>query len=114
LARPNIGGWSEKTNLDVIHTLCALLDELYEEAPRKPHEKLIAFIPDRPGHDRRYAIDASKIRDELGWTPCESFESGMRKTVQWYLNNMSWIEGVMSGEYRKWLSINYSQKGVGQ
>ncbi len=106
----NIGGYSEKINLDVVKTLCALLDELHPQSPRTPHAELISFVDDRPGHDRRYAIDARKVEDELSWRPAETFESGMRQTVQWYLDNRPWIEDVTSGEYRKWIDENYSQR----
>jgi dTDP-glucose 4,6-dehydratase len=95
----NIGGGSERRNIDVVKSICALLDELRPD-PRGPHERLIEFVPDRPGHDHRYAIDASKVRRELGWSPSESFESGLGKTVEWYLANVSWAERVMSGAYR--------------
>jgi dTDP-glucose 4,6-dehydratase len=108
----NIGGWSEKVNLDVVKTLCALLDELHPQSPRTPHADLIAFVDDRPGHDRRYAIDARKIEAELGWRPAETFESGMRKTVQWYLDNGDWIKDVTDGEYREWIEANYSQRAA--
>lgn len=96
----NIGGNNEKTNLDVVHSLCSLLDEMIPNSPHLPHKSLITFVEDRPGHDRRYAIDASKIRDELGWTPKETFTTGLRKTVAWYLENSKWVERVMSGAYR--------------
>ncbi|CAO3460176.1 dTDP-glucose 4,6-dehydratase (EC 4.2.1.46) [Azospirillum argentinense] len=94
----NIGGYNERTNLDVVRTLCALLDEL---APAgAPHDRLITFVADRPGHDKRYAIDASKITRELGWRPQETFETGLRKTVEWYLENRSWWEAILNGSYR--------------
>ena len=94
----NIGGYNERTNLDVVRTLCALLDEL---APAgAPHDRLISFVADRPGHDKRYAIDASKITRELGWKPQETFETGLRKTVEWYLENRSWWEAILNGSYR--------------
>lgn len=96
----NIGGHNERTNLEVVKTICALLDELVPDAPHKPHASLISFVKDRPGHDQRYAIDASKIERELGWRPQESFESGLRKTVQWYLENRTWWERVLSGAYQ--------------
>ena len=96
----NIGGNNEKANLDVVHSLCSLLDEMVPNSPHLPHKSLITFVEDRPGHDRRYAIDASKIRDELGWTPNETFSTGLRKTVAWYLENSEWVERVMSGAYR--------------
>ncbi len=88
----NVGGWNEKPNLDVVHTLCAILDELSPRADGKPYKEQITYVKDRPGHDRRYAIDASKIERELGWKPAETFETGIRKTVQWYLDNQAWVE----------------------
>ena len=96
----NVGGHNERTNLEVVETICALLDELAPDSPHVPHASLITFVDDRPGHDRRYAIDAGKIECELGWTPRETFESGMEKTVRWYLENRAWCEGVLSGAYR--------------
>ena len=96
----NIGGHNEKTNLEVVHALCQILDEMVPESPHRPHKNLIQYVTDRPGHDRRYAIDASKIQNELGWKPQESFETGLRKTVRWYLDNQSWTNRVMSGAYR--------------
>jgi dTDP-glucose 4,6-dehydratase len=96
----NIGGHNEKTNLDVVHTLCHILDEMVPDSPYRPHEKLISFVEDRPGHDRRYAIDASKIQNKLGWVPHESFQTGLRKTVRWYLDNKVWTERVLSGAYQ--------------
>jgi dTDP-glucose 4,6-dehydratase len=95
----NVGGNSEKTNLDVVDTLCTLLDDLVPESPHRPHADLKTFVADRPGHDWRYAIDASKIRREIGWEPQETFESGMRKTVEWYLANGAWCEAVKAGSY---------------
>ncbi|MBT5868946.1 MAG: dTDP-glucose 4,6-dehydratase, partial [Nitrospinaceae bacterium] len=96
----NIGGHNEKTNMDVIHTLCAILDEMVPDSPYRPHRSLIRFVEDRPGHDRRYAIDAGKIKKELGWVPQESFETGLRKTVRWYLDQNNWVTRVLSGAYR--------------
>lgn len=96
----NIGGHNEKTNLEVVHALCQILDEMVPESPHCPHKSLIQYVTDRPGHDRRYAIDASKIQNQLGWKPQESFETGLRKTVRWYLDNQSWTNRVMSGAYR--------------
>lgn len=104
----NIGGNSEKTNLDVVHTLCAILDELHPAGA--PHAKLITFVKDRPGHDRRYAIDARKIKQELGWEPQERFDSGMRRTVKWYLEHKAWTDNVTSGAYRNWIAANYHQR----
>ncbi len=106
----NIGGRCERTNLEVVQTVCAILDELVPD-PKGPYERLISFVSDRPGHDRRYAIDNTRIATELGWEPQETFESGMRKTVQWYLDNPEWVERVRSGAYRDWLKTNYDQRG---
>ena len=103
----NIGGNSERTNLDVVHTLCDLLAELQ---PGRDYGALVTFVKDRPGHDRRYAIDGRKIRDELGWTPSETFASGMRKTVEWYIGNQRWVENVTSGEYKNWIARNYGTR----
>lgn len=103
-----VGGRAERTNLDVVHTLCALLDELHPSTG--PHSRLITFVKDRPGHDRRYAIDCSKLETELGWRQEESFESGLRKTVAWYLDNPEWVAGVTSGSYRQWMDANYAQR----
>lgn len=114
----NIGGWNEKANIDIVHTLCSLLDEMAPAAQRgvinqqsgKPvlqYAELITYVTDRPGHDRRYAIDARKIERELGWKPAETFETGIRKTVEWYLNNQQWVAGVMDGSYRDWVARQY-------
>jgi dTDP-glucose 4,6-dehydratase len=103
----NVGGWNEKTNLDVVHTLCDLLDELKPKAAGSYRDQ-IAFVKDRPGHDRRYAIDARKLERQLGWKPAETFESGLRKTVQWYLDNQAWVQNVISGEYRDWVAKQYA------
>ena len=105
----NVGGWNEMPNLDIVHTVCALLDELRPRADGKPYHLQIAFVTDRPGHDRRYAIDARKIEQQLGWRPAETFASGIRKTVQWYLDNQAWVANVQSGSYRDWLSKQYGQ-----
>ena len=104
----NIGGWNEKTNLSVVNTICQILDELKPRADGKSYVQQITFVKDRPGHDRRYAIDASKIERELSWRPAETFDTGIRKTVQWYLENPSWVEGVLSGAYRDWVQKQYS------
>ena len=101
----NIGGNAEKTNIEVVHTLCRILAEL---RPGRDYKAQISFVRDRPGHDRRYAIDSSKIRSELGWTPRETFESGLTRTVRWYLDNPAWLQAVSSGEYHKWISLNYT------
>ena len=104
----NIGGWNEKANLEVVHNLCDLLDELKPREDGKSYREQITFVKDRPGHDQRYAIDATKISKELGWKPEETFETGIRKTVQWYLDNQDWVDNVQSGEYQNWLTKNYS------
>jgi len=106
----NIGGWNEMTNREIVHTVCALLDELRPD-PAGPHSRLITHVTDRPGHDRRYAIDARKIERELGWRPAETFASGIRKTVQWYLDHADWVAQVRSGAYRTWLATHYGQAG---
>lgn len=103
----NIGGWNEKANIDIVKTVCALLDELKPSADG-PYERLITYVKDRPGHDRRYAIDARKIERELGWRPAETFETGIRKTVQWYLDHADWAARVQSGAYRDWVAKQYS------
>ena len=107
----NVGGWNEMPNIAIVNTVCALLDEIRPD-PAGPHARLITYVKDRPGHDRRYAIDARKIDCELGWKPAETFESGIRKTVQWYLDNMQWVERVASGEYRTWVDQNYADRSV--
>ncbi|MEY2598664.1 MAG: hypothetical protein RLZZ142_923 [Verrucomicrobiota bacterium] len=103
----NVGGWNEKTNLEVVETLCVILDELRPRADGQSYRDQITFVKDRPGHDRRYAIDASKMARELGWRPAESFETGIRKTVSWYLENPEWVRGVKSGSYRDWIQTQY-------
>ncbi len=103
----NIGGWNEITNLDIVHTVCALLDELRPRADGAAYADQIHFVQDRPGHDRRYAIDARKLERELGWKPAETFTSGIRKTVQWYLDNPAWVAQVQSGAYRQWVDQQY-------
>lgn len=104
----NIGGRSEKTNLEVVEAICTILDEIFPDAA--PHASLITYVADRPGHDKRYAIDASKIERELGWRPRETFETGLRKTVQWYLDNDDWVQNVISGEYQRWIERNYNNR----
>lgn len=104
----NVGGHNEKANLDVVHTICALLDELSPRADGKSYRDQIEFVKDRPGHDRRYAVDAGRIGAELGWKPAETFDSGIRKTVQWYLDNQQWVQDVTSGAYRDWVSKQYT------
>ena len=103
----NIGGWNEKPNLEVVHTLCDILDELSPRADGQSYRTQITFVTDRPGHDRRYAIDASKLERDLGWKPAETFESGIRKTVRWYLDNTDWVHTVTSGAYREWVDKQY-------
>ena len=103
----NIGGWNEKPNIEIVRTVCALLDELRPRADGRPYAEQIAFVADRPGHDRRYAIDARKIERELGWKPAETFETGIRKTVQWYLDHPAWVANVQSGAYREWIGKQY-------
>ena len=104
----NIGGWNEKANIDVVKTICQILDELKPRTDDQPYAQQITFVKDRPGHDRRYAIDARKIERELGWRPAETIDTGIKKTVQWYLDNPIWVEGVVSGSYRDWLQKQYS------
>lgn len=103
----NIGGWNEKPNIDVVHTLCDILDELSPKADSNSYREQITFVQDRPGHDRRYAIDARKIERELGWKPEETFDTGIRKTVLWHLENQAWVENVTSGAYRQWIETQY-------
>jgi dTDP-glucose 4,6-dehydratase len=104
----NIGGWNEKPNIEIVHTVCALLDELRPRADRNSYREQITYVTDRPGHDRRYAIDAGKIERDLGWKPSETFDTGIRKTVQWYLENQDWVANVQSGAYREWVEKNYA------
>jgi dTDP-glucose 4,6-dehydratase len=103
----NVGGWNEKANLDVVNTLCAILDQEQPRLDGLSYSLQITFVKDRPGHDRRYAIDASKLERELGWKPSETFESGIRKTVRWYLDNQDWVKNITSGAYRDWVSQQY-------
>ncbi len=105
----NIGGNNEKTNISVVQTICSILDQLKPRSDQKSYAEQITFVKDRPGHDRRYAINAAKIASELGWKPKETFETGIRKTVQWYLDNQDWVEGVVSGSYRDWVSKQYTE-----
>jgi dTDP-glucose 4,6-dehydratase len=107
----NIGGWNERTNRQIVDAICALLDEMRPDAAG-PYARLIRFVTDRPGHDRRYAIDARKIERELGWRPVESFETGIRKTVQWYLDHAGWVQRVQSGSYRDWLARHYGSQAA--
>jgi dTDP-glucose 4,6-dehydratase len=106
----NIAGNCELTNLDVIDAICAQLDKLLPDRDGTPRRELIEFVPDRPGHDRRYALSTEKIESELGWRPTESFTTGIRETVAWYLDNGEWLEEVMSGQYRQWIDQNYAER----
>ena len=108
----NIGGWNEKPNLDIVHAICDLLGELRPRADGKSYREQITYVTDRPGHDRRYAIDATKIERELGWRPAETFETGIRKTIQWYLDHAQWVANVQSGAYREWVEKNYEGRGA--
>nr|WP_225776791.1 dTDP-glucose 4,6-dehydratase [Pseudomonas sp. Marseille-Q3773] len=108
----NVGGWNEKPNLEIVNRVCALLDELRPRADGKPYAEQITYVTDRPGHDRRYAIDARKLERELGWKPAETFESGIRKTVAWYLDNQEWVQNVQSGSYRDWVEKNYAGRSA--
>jgi dTDP-glucose 4,6-dehydratase len=108
----NVGGWNEKTNLEVVHVLCAILDQLAPKSISASYRDQITYVTDRPGHDRRYAIDARKIERELGWKPAETFDTGIRKTVAWYLANEPWVHNVQSGEYNKWVEKNYQMRGA--
>jgi dTDP-glucose 4,6-dehydratase len=105
----NIGGWNEKANIEIVKTICALLDEMKPDAAGS-YSRLITYVKDRPGHDRRYAIDARKVERELGWRPAETFETGIRKTVRWYLDNAAWVSVVQSGSYRDWVATNYAAR----
>jgi dTDP-glucose 4,6-dehydratase len=108
----NIGGWNEKANLDVVETICTLLDEMKPRADGRPYREQITFVKDRPGHDRRYAIDAGKIERELAWRPAETFDTGLRKTVRWYLDHAGWVAEVTSGAYREWTRLQYEQENA--
>lgn len=106
----NVGGWNEKANIDIVKTICALLDEYRPQVNGKSYADQITYVKDRPGHDRRYAIDATKIERDLGWRPAETFETGIRKTVAWYLENTAWVENVQNGSYRTWIESNYADR----
>lgn len=106
----NVGGWNEKPNIDIVHTVCRLLDQLRPRADGRSYAEQITHVTDRPGHDRRYAIDAHKIERELGWKPAETFDTGIAKTVQWYLDHPQWVANVQSGAYREWVSKQYTQE----
>lgn len=108
----NVGGRNEMTNLEVVTTLCDILDQVCSDSPHVPHHRLISFVADRPGHDRRYAIDASKIEQQLGWRPKESFGTGIRKTIDWYINHSDWLNKILSGEYQNWMAANYGRRMV--
>jgi dTDP-glucose 4,6-dehydratase len=107
----NIGGWNEQPNIAIVQSICRLLDEMQPE-PAGSYSRLISYVADRPGHDRRYAIDARKIERELGWKPVETFDTGIRKTVRWYLDNPEWVADVQSGGYRDWIGMNYGRRGA--
>jgi dTDP-glucose 4,6-dehydratase len=108
----NVGGWNEKPNIEIVNTICALLDEMRPRADGKSYREQITYVKDRPGHDRRYAIDARKIERELGWKPAETFDTGIRKTVQWYLANADWVTQVQSGAYRDWVQKQYAKEAA--
>jgi len=110
----NVGGSSERRNIDVVTTICDILDELRPDASIGSRRKLITYVKDRPGHDRRYAINAEKITRELGWQPEKQFEGGIRETVEWLLANMDWVDDVRSGHYKEWIELNYSQRLSGE
>ena len=106
----NIGGKCERPNIHIVNEICRNMDELYPDSPHAPHDSLITYVKDRPGHDRRYAIDSSKIERELEWTPSVNFEQGLRATIEWYLENTEWVESVRSGDYQKWIEENYGKR----
>jgi dTDP-glucose 4,6-dehydratase len=106
----NIGGWNEKSNIEIVRIVCSILDELSPNKNKTPYEKQITYVKDRPGHDRRYAINSSKIMNDLGWKPKETFESGILKTILWYLGNHDWIRDIQSGSYMDWIKHNYSYR----
>ena len=107
----NIGGECEIPNIELVQTLCDILDEMVPSSHNRPRSELITFVNDRPGHDFRYAIDCTKLKTELLWQPLASFDTGIRKTVQWYLDNPAWVQRVQSGEYREWIADNYDRRG---
>ena len=104
----NVGGWNEKPNIEIVDTICSLLDAIRPKVDGSSYRSQISYVTDRPGHDRRYAIDARKIERELGWRPAETFETGIRKTIDWYLANGDWLADVQSGAYREWINANYA------
>jgi dTDP-glucose 4,6-dehydratase len=106
----NIGGNCEKPNIEIVRGICSLMDELFPGSPHAPHSSLISFVKDRPGHDRRYAVDCSKILEELGWKPLTTFEQGLMTTIKWYLDNLNWVQSVRTGDYLKWLELNYDKR----
>jgi dTDP-glucose 4,6-dehydratase len=106
----NVGGWNEKPNIDIVHTICSLLETLSPQVDGRNYKEQIIFVTDRPGHDRRYAINSNKIKRDLGWEPAETFETGIHKTVKWYLDNQSWVQNVQSGAYREWIDKNYKER----
>jgi len=106
----NVGGWNEKANIEIVHTICDLLDEMRPRADGQSYRVQITHVTDRPGHDRRYAIDASRLHQELGWKPAETFDSGIRKTVRWYLDHPGWVQRVQSGAYRDWVQTQYGAR----
>jgi len=110
--RYNVGGCSEMTNIELVTSLCTMMDELRPDAPQVPHKELISHVADRPGHDRRYAVDTSKLEQDLDWTPGETFATGLRRTAEWYLQNPDWIQSVTSGTYREWIAVNYANRAI--
>jgi dTDP-glucose 4,6-dehydratase len=106
----NVGGWNEKANIEIVRTVCDLLDEMRPRADGVPYRSQIIHVTDRPGHDRRYAIDARRLHEELGWKPAETFDSGIRKTVRWYLDHSDWVQRVQSGAYRDWVQTQYGAR----
>ena len=105
----NVGGSTEKTNVEVVTTICETMDEILPDSRFRPHASLIKFVTDRPGHDRRYAIDATKLRTQLGWKSQETFRTGVRKTVKWYLSHKQWLESVVTGAYKEWVAVQYAR-----